>query len=155
MATNAFTANEIDPRVYLGDKKSSKNLPAFITHVISLRCKKPQLKPVGPSRKQMFIRARDKKHENLSSVFGICYDFIRTALEENQTNRILIHCRKGKSRSATIAMMYLMKRYDWSYRRAENNLTSIRPQTEINEGKTILIKYRYKNEEFYYIEVQV
>jgi protein-tyrosine phosphatase len=140
-----FSADKIQPRVHLGGIDSFENLPSFITHVVSLLHKRPKLTDRS-TVKQLFIRAEDDENQDLSSTFGACYGFIRAALEENNTNQVLIHCRAGKSRSATIMMMYLIRTRQWTYHKAKQYLKRKRPVIKINRGKKILKRNCYKSE---------
>jgi len=145
MRLDKFSADEINSRVYLGDLDSSKHLPSYITHVISLLSEKPCLSPYEPKRKHLFISAQDDEDQDLLTVFGKCYVFIRNALKANKKNHVLIHCRAGRSRSATIATMYLMRIHRWTFDQAEQHLKQKRPIISINDGKYILKKDCYKN----------
>lgn len=132
-----FSADQIDCRVYLGNLQSSQNLPSTISHVLSVLDFEPTVKEDKSSVKvkRLHIHAHDVSHMDLLSEFEQCYDFITQALEENDTNQVLIHCYAGRSRSATIALMYLMKKYRYTYDQAEKHLKERRPDILVNEGK--------------------
>ena len=49
----------------------------------------------------------DHADEAIASVFHKAYQFIDTARKENK--RVLVHCRRGISRSATLVIAYLMQ----------------------------------------------
>lgn len=49
-------------------------------------------------------------------------------------NKILVHCAMGKSRSATIVTMYLMKKFNITYKVARNMVKMRRETVEINDG---------------------
>lgn len=52
-------------------------------------------------------------------------EFIRTQLESGR--RVYIHCKAGQGRSATLAMCYLMARYDLTPLEAYRRIRRIRP----------------------------
>lgn len=52
--------------------------------------------------------------------FKDAYEFIDRALSENDTNIVLVHCAQGKSRSATLTIMYLMKKQQWSFQKVNS-----------------------------------
>lgn len=57
--------------------------------------------------------------ENILEHFVETTGFIENALKDpNGSNAVLIHCFYGVSRSATIVIAYLMKKYSISYRKA-------------------------------------
>jgi atypical dual specificity phosphatase/dual specificity phosphatase 12 len=54
----------------------------------------------------------------------------------------LVHCYAGISRSASIIISYLMKKYNWSYEKAYNYVKNKRPIINPNRGfKKQLIQY--------------
>mmetsp|Transcript_7480 Transcript_7480/g.8498 ORF Transcript_7480/g.8498 Transcript_7480/m.8498 type:complete len:80 (+) Transcript_7480:954-1193(+) len=52
----------------------------------------------------------------------------------NSQPKVFVHCAMGRSRSATLIMMYLMKKYNLSYQNTENLVKSRREEVEINCG---------------------
>ena len=46
--------------------------------------------------------------------FKDAYDFIDEALSSGPDTKVLLHCALGKSRSATITAMFLMKKFSWT-----------------------------------------
>ena len=150
-----FSVTQIKTRVYLAGIKSSKNLSANITHVLSLLSEKPDLHPHESKRKHLYICAADNENQDLLSYFGVCYDFIHNALNENSTNEILIHCRAGRSRSATIAMMFLMRTYRWNYDQANQYLTKKRPIIKINKGRNTVTRSSRRMSEIYRMKIHV
>lgn len=125
-------------RIYLGDLDSLNILPPEVTHIISILSEKRSLPTRVTKRNHLFIAAGDNENQDLLSMFSKCYKFIQNALEENSTNEVLIHCRAGRSRSATIATMYLMRTYRWNYDEAKKYLLTRRPLVKINDGKNIV-----------------
>eukprot|EP00753_Platysulcus_tardus_P014053 PLAT4005.1.p1 GENE.PLAT4005.1~~PLAT4005.1.p1 ORF type:complete len:188 (+),score=66.76 PLAT4005.1:265-828(+) len=68
----------------------------------------------------------DDEEEDISAVFEDAFQFIDAALEEEET-RVLVHCRAGMSRSATIVIAWLMKRDAMSLRDAYLHVKLARP----------------------------
>lgn len=53
---------------------------------------------------------------------------------------MLVHCRAGKSRSASVVIAYMMKMFNMSYENAYFYVKTKRQRTEPNEGFKILLK---------------
>lgn len=54
--------------------------------------------------------------------------------ELNPKHKILVHCAMGKSRSATMVMMYIMKKFMLPYRFAKSMVSTRRETVEVNRG---------------------
>ena len=70
----------------------------------------------------------DETEVNVQKFFKEAYEFIDSALSEDSNHRVLIHCALGKSRSATVTIMYLMKKFQWSVE-------------QVKEEKSFFIKF--------------
>eukprot|EP01091_Cochliopodium_minus_P011090 TRINITY_DN307_c0_g1_i3.p1 TRINITY_DN307_c0_g1~~TRINITY_DN307_c0_g1_i3.p1 ORF type:complete len:181 (-),score=35.41 TRINITY_DN307_c0_g1_i3:14-556(-) len=51
-------------------------------------------------------------------VFDEFHKFMDEAINKGES--VLVHCAQGKSRSATIVISYVMKKYKWDFRQAYN-----------------------------------
>lgn len=60
----------------------------------------------------LWIVVQDTIEENLSVYFSKCHEFIT---ENLQKGNVLLHCFKGISRSATIAVSYMMYGFGMSF----------------------------------------
>ncbi len=60
---------------------------------------------------------KDEDDQQISRFFKETFEFIDRALESSQENIILIHCARGISRSVTITVMFLMKKFRWQLNR--------------------------------------
>jgi len=54
------------------------------------------------------IAVLDRNAEDLSPYFGESFQYIEESLAENKDNVLFVHCREGKSRSASFLCAYLM-----------------------------------------------
>lgn len=91
------------------------------------------------------VPVRDYSHSIINVYFKLCYEFI----EQYSYGRILIHCVLGRSRSCSIMVMYLMKKYNLSYCRASEVLSEKRQSAQINLGfEAQLLNYEDNNCEF-------
>jgi protein-tyrosine phosphatase len=64
----------------------------------------------------------DEDDKAISKYFQTSYKFIKNAIEEDPKNCVLVHCAQGKSRSATIVIMFLMREFFWSFEKVINCL---------------------------------
>lgn len=108
-----FSADKIDDNgLWLGDITSSENLVALdkyqISHILTILDYQP--KCIDKNRTYLHIYADDLPSTDLiTNEFNKCFEFISQAIDKGQ--QVLIHCHAGVSRSATIAAMYLMRKY--------------------------------------------
>jgi Predicted protein-tyrosine phosphatase len=63
------------------------------------------------------IQISDDDDQLISKFFKEAFEFIDRALESNKDNTILIHCARGMSRSVTITVMFLMKKFHWDMKK--------------------------------------
>lgn len=125
-----FSADLIDEHVWLGSIDATEDKTILeklnITHILSIIDWELEI-----NENDRFIRKHikvdDIESTDLLSEFNSCYDFIAKALADNSNNNVLIHCAAGVSRSATIACMWLMRRYHLSASDALKRLRSARP----------------------------
>jgi predicted protein tyrosine phosphatase len=98
-----------------------------------------------PLKQYKHINIKDETNSRLIDYFNECYNFINTAPKP-----LLIHCYLGMSRSATIAIMYLMMN-GMTLPRAYNHLKQHRRLIEPNNGFMhqlyILSKHLYEVDE--------
>ena len=57
----------------------------------------------------LFLRLNDLPKENIRKYFDISYDFINKHISKG--NNVLVHCWAGVSRSTTLVLNYLMRKY--------------------------------------------
>ena len=98
--------------IYLGDKYAARDEPYLIKNNIDtvVNC----AESVNSSYKELKyleLKMYDKSKQKLFPKLEIAYKFIK----KNSKNNILIHCKKGKSRSAALVVFYLMKENGWDY----------------------------------------
>ncbi|XP_076654009.1 dual specificity protein phosphatase MPK-4 isoform X1 [Halictus rubicundus] len=111
--------NEIIPGLYLGNLTAATDIEwlreAKIDYVLTVdSCPLPRkIQELLPNLTIKYIQITDMPREDLLTHFGDSYEFINHALETNC--RILVHCYFGVSRSATLVIAYLMKKYGKSF----------------------------------------
>lgn len=77
---------------------------------------------------------KDTNNEEISLLFYRTLEWIQSAISSG--GRVLVHCREGVSRSATIVIAYLMWRFNLSFEAAHEMLRKVRPICNPNTGFT-------------------
>ncbi|CAG8721988.1 37194_t:CDS:2 [Gigaspora margarita] len=131
--TNMY-ASEIFPRLYVGSTLAASDrawlMDHNITHILSITDHPPQ--QFLESYKYKTIPIRDNDSTNIMEHFDATYDFIYHAIREN--GNVLVHCHRGVSRSATIAIAYIMKNSQMVSTAAYNFVKAKRPIICPNQG---------------------
>jgi len=77
---------------------------------------------------------KDTNNEEISLLFYKTLSWIQSAIDSG--GRVLVHCREGVSRSATMIIAYLMWRFSLSFDAAHEKIRSVRPICNPNTGFT-------------------
>jgi predicted protein tyrosine phosphatase len=77
-----------------------------ITHVLSVLKDAPTITDKFPDVKQLIISINDSPIENIRSHFDAVFAFINDV--KNQQTKMLVHCEKGISRSASMVIAWLL-----------------------------------------------
>lgn len=130
--------NEIIPgKLYLGDRFQAECESVFqdlkITHVVNATEGVPNK---FESRGVQYLRVgvQDTEDAKISFHFNKAHAFIDRHLNRVEPTVVFVHCAQGVSRSATIVLMYLMRKFDWSFEFALKYLKSHRIVVEPNPG---------------------
>ncbi|MHA1681427.1 MAG: dual specificity protein phosphatase family protein [Promethearchaeota archaeon] len=86
----------------------------------------------------LFLDLEDSTTENISRHFDAAYTTINGAIENSQA--VLVHCAFGVSRSASIVIMYLMRRNMWSFDEAFSFLKTKRSKVKPNSGFVLQLR---------------
>ena len=142
---DTFDANEIYDGIFIGGLSSSMNKTELqkrgITHIISVLngCSETY----GDVFNYKIIHVNDDNWVTLIDHFDECIDFINNAKKNN--TKVLVHCRKGVSRSVTVVISYLMVTHKISFEEALNIVRKKRPLADPNPGfRKQLIDYGIK-----------
>ena len=119
--------------LFLGDYQSARNLPILqifgITHIISV-CELPT---PYPNQFQYFrVPIRDADAERIFNHFEECYQFINNALSSG--GKVLVHCRAGVSRSASVVISFMMKHFKLRMEKAFDHVRTCRSCVGPNNG---------------------
>ena len=101
--------NIID-NIYLGNYQSHKNFNGSIINLSDYDY------TINNKYNLLRINISDSReaNENIAQYFTKCIDFIET----NKDDNILIHCNEGVSRSVTIVLAILIKKYNYDLKSA-------------------------------------
>ena len=80
------------------------------------------------------VKVRDLPRVDISAVFEECFAFLDLAIDQDQCSKVLLHCQAGVSRSATIAIAYLMHRNKWTLDTAYQHVLDARSIIQPNVG---------------------
>lgn len=133
--------NEISPRLFLGSIHSASDRSAIaargITHIISvLDCDigHRQRVRMAPSEEdactRLVIAVQDATSTRLDRHFDACSAFISEGL--SQGGSVLVHCKAGQSRSATVVIAHLMREERWPVNKALQFVQQRRPSVQPN-----------------------
>jgi predicted protein tyrosine phosphatase len=101
-----------------------------IKHIISLGAQ-----PCAGQVSSLFFDVSDNVHSVpvfQTLVLPSSYQFIHECIDRGEN--VLVHCVAGKSRSATVVIYYLMKRFGMSFDEAYRHVQSVRPVIGLNHG---------------------
>jgi len=132
-------ANQIEERLWLGAASCVVPDDSFlklanIKHVISvlpfrnLSCTQHHIIPID-----------DHHHDPLLPHFDITYHFIQNALSQNKSG-VLVHCAAGISRSSSVVIAYMMKKFEISFEEAKKRVKTKRRVVDPNTGFEIQLK---------------
>lgn len=119
----------IESNLYLSGEAEARNVETLkkhkISHILTINDfpLPSTLKEEIGHLTNKYIRLPDMCSSDLLSYFDETYEFIR---DGTTRGAVLVHCQMGVSRSATIVIAYLMKKYRISYREALDKVRSKR-----------------------------
>lgn len=108
---NKRVASKIAPRLYLTCRSTASDVVQLtslgITHVLSVLERAPTFPSTTPLR-TLHVSISDYDGEDILTHLPATTSFIRGALAESTSNRVVVHCAMGISRSATVVIAYLI-----------------------------------------------
>ena len=128
--------HEVVPQLWLGNLGAAfdkKTLRAYgITHIVSVTNYGSNVAYYPLEFKYCVLTADDHPTFQLSTLFKSSNEFIASALQQGGT--ILIHCKFGRSRSATILAAFLIAHLQFTPMAAFAKLRTARPIVCPNPG---------------------
>lgn len=135
---NPISIDQIETNIYLGNATAASSISTLktygITHILTIDSV-PLLNNVSenPEFVTKYIRASDVPREDLLQRFEECLAFIEDAVN-TPNKKVLVHCYYGVSRSATIVIAFIMKKYRLRYDKAFERVKAKRILTQPNTG---------------------
>ena len=122
--------------IYLGNAYNASNfnqLDEFnITTIINVTNEIPNYFEELEEFSYLNIPIDDTNSNTLLSSFEKANEYIKNNQQEKTKTNILIHCYMGSSRSATVILAYLVKKYNFSLQQALELVKEKRPVVNIN-----------------------
>ncbi|KAL6309305.1 protein-tyrosine phosphatase-like protein [Sparassis latifolia] len=110
------SASRILPRLYLSNLLTAEDEAELsslrITHVVSVLEIAPKFPPSMSHLKILHIPIEDSAKTDILQYLEQTTHYIKSALEEDEKNAVLVHCFMGMSRSATVVCAYLIATTD-------------------------------------------
>lgn len=129
--------SRITPYMFLGGKECAEDHETCrslgITHVLSILMD-PRGVRVPPSCLHLPLSIEDEPAEDISVFFEQAFRWMDAAVKGG--SRVLVHCKVGRCRSATMCAVYLMRAKGMSLDAAMRHLKACRRQVHINHGFT-------------------
>lgn len=139
-------ASEIIPGfLWLGGAEDANNLEQLHEHGITdiLNVSDDILNYFEGLNEFVYLKLNVKDHgedEGISRVFADAISFIREVLEKD--GKVLVHCRHGQNRSATIVMAFLMDVMEMKLKEAVMVIRNVRPSVcPFRDNRAELVKY--------------
>jgi atypical dual specificity phosphatase len=143
------TENDYDlifPNVYVGNESAMMDLDFLrqkqVTHIVSFgtgaETPSKSLSPTGI--RTFLVKLDDSAFETFDKDFWEALTFVKNSLDAGGI--VLIHCRKGISRSPALCIAYLMEENGYSFQDALNLVKSRRPTISLNPGFVEQLKMR-------------
>eukprot|EP00026_Physarum_polycephalum_P017477 Phypoly_transcript_18717.p1 GENE.Phypoly_transcript_18717~~Phypoly_transcript_18717.p1 ORF type:complete len:210 (+),score=33.86 Phypoly_transcript_18717:110-739(+) len=135
-----FDAQEIVPNLFLGDVYAAHNTQELknrkFTHILT--CTVGVTPPFPDSFKYLHLKILDCAAETIHEHFAETSAFIAEAIASG--GKVLVHCIRGVSRSATIVTAYLMTSLMISAEEAVQRVQAVRPIARPNYGFMIQLQ---------------
>lgn len=130
------SADEIEDGLWLGNLSAAVDKEFLekirCNHLLTIdSCPLPRNIQSLPGMKTLFFQLTDMPHEDILNHLEDTYNFIS---EGQKSGVVLVHCYFGMSRSSSVVIAYLMKKYDISYSQAYERAKSKRACVCPNEG---------------------
>lgn len=127
---SAIMPDEIIPNLYLGN--TSSRHPDILSNLGIFNIVTANQEPGIPYVNNIILNWDDNEYQSIFPLIEKAYQFIDNCLTKGE--KVLVHCFAGISRSATVIIYYLMKKFQMSFTDAYNYVKLKRPIVHINPG---------------------
>lgn len=127
--------HEIETHLWLGNLKAATDLPLLRSHNISAIVQVLDNEPEPLYRDEFtyfLVDLIDSPTEDILRIFEKTLAFIEKHIQSGLS--VLVHCKAGMSRSATVVIAYLMAKHKMSYKKAFYKVRDQRPCISPNSG---------------------
>lgn len=132
--TMVSTLSKFRSGIYVGSEAAARDKNLLrrmgITHIVNANIGTPNY--WEGEIEYLKVNVRDDRNERIDERLEITNGFIRDALRNG--GKVAVLCRQGVSRSATIAIAYVMVSEGWSLDEAMRRLRTVRPIVAPNSG---------------------
>lgn len=133
-ASYPLQANEIIPRLYVSDMYTATDAPTLerlqITHVVSVVTDIGTYYPYPPNVKLLHLPIIDTISSNIARYFDDAVEWIKNAMDEDESANVVVHCMCGVSRSPSLVIAYLMAARGMSL---SGSLTHVKAKRRISD----------------------
>jgi protein-tyrosine phosphatase len=127
---------EIVPGVYLGNAYNASNYSTVqrlnIKTIVNVSLEIPNFFEETTDISYFQIPVKDDAEHHITEYIRPILNFLDTRGPFSVDNSVLIHCYMGSSRSASVVLMYLINKYNYTYDGAIAHLKHKRPIVNIN-----------------------
>jgi protein-tyrosine phosphatase len=138
---------EVYPRLYLGSLEDSLNERLLrdhnITYLLSIHDVSDEVPLTARNRHYFRIKAADDLSQDLTPTFSRAIQFINRAHKMNAN--VLVHCRAGVSRSATLCAAYIADKEGVHPEYAIEHIKRSRPIVNPNKSFRAQLDHWYKS----------
>eukprot|EP01017_Pseudomicrothorax_dubius_P050847 TRINITY_DN9686_c0_g1_i6.p1 TRINITY_DN9686_c0_g1~~TRINITY_DN9686_c0_g1_i6.p1 ORF type:complete len:249 (+),score=15.71 TRINITY_DN9686_c0_g1_i6:347-1093(+) len=135
--STAYPNEVLEEKLYIGHADHSRDRLVIetlrITHIVNATRDVDNYFEKEGKIKYLRVDVDDFDDSRIEHTFDDVYEFLETAFEITES-AVLIHCKIGKSRSATLVIMYLMRKFRWTFQVAMDYVKEKREFVNPNPG---------------------
>ncbi len=136
MLDSIININHIIDKLFASSKEIADDDNVLINNQIKIIISLNNQKPINKidNIKYYIFDIEDNPNFDIIKYCNQIYDIIENSQDNKESENILIHCDAGVSRTGTILIFYLMKKYKYTYNKAFEFIKLKRPCIIPNQG---------------------